>query len=244
MMFIHFGSPNGNQLYGRLINVSDERHPMSTAIAVMGQSGSGKSTGIRTLDPSTTIIINADKKALPWKGWKHQYNTESKNYAVISDKDKILQALQIINKDPSFAKVKTVVLDTLNSVMLDFYIEHIKQSGYQKWCDLADGILNIIDCLNTMRDDLVIFAMFHSEKTDDGFARIACNGRLLTKIVIESKFTTVLYARPQIKEGGITYGLETKFNNSTAKSPDGLFTSAFIPNDFKLISDAIREYEK
>ena len=43
---------------------------MSKTVAIMGISGSGKSSSIRTLDPETTFYIDADGKGLTWKGWK------------------------------------------------------------------------------------------------------------------------------------------------------------------------------
>jgi len=41
---------------------------MSRVIAVAGESGAGKTTALRTLDPKTTCIIDADRKGLSWKG--------------------------------------------------------------------------------------------------------------------------------------------------------------------------------
>jgi hypothetical protein len=123
-------------------------------------------------------------------------------------------------------------------------MEHIKQPGYNKYVDLAEGIWDILELANGLRDDLVVFALFHSEKLEDGSVRIASSGRLLSKLMIESKFTTVLHARVQQKEGKLSYELGTCYNNSTAKSPAGLFNSPSIPNDYKMVADAIREYEK
>ena len=53
---------------------------MSRAILVYGESGSGKTTSLRTLDPERTFIVDADRKGLSWKGWKKQYNGAKKNY--------------------------------------------------------------------------------------------------------------------------------------------------------------------
>lgn len=40
---------------------------MSRLICIMGESGSGKTTAMRTLDPSTTYYIDCDGKGLPGK---------------------------------------------------------------------------------------------------------------------------------------------------------------------------------
>ena len=49
-------------------------------LAIMGESGSGKTTSMRNLDPKTTYYIDADGKGLSWKGWRKQYSQENKNY--------------------------------------------------------------------------------------------------------------------------------------------------------------------
>lgn len=41
---------------------------MAKLICIMGESGSGKSTSMRNLDPATTYYIDCDGKGLPWKG--------------------------------------------------------------------------------------------------------------------------------------------------------------------------------
>ena len=53
---------------------------MSKVICIAGESGSGKTTSMRNLDPKSTYYIDADKKGLSWKGWRKQYNKENKNY--------------------------------------------------------------------------------------------------------------------------------------------------------------------
>ena len=44
-------------------------------ILVYGPAGSGKSTAIENLDPSSTGIICSDSKELPFRGWKSKYIT-------------------------------------------------------------------------------------------------------------------------------------------------------------------------
>lgn len=50
---------------------------MSKLICVMGESGSGKTTAMRTLDPKTTYYVDCDGKGLAWKGWRKQYHSRS-----------------------------------------------------------------------------------------------------------------------------------------------------------------------
>ena len=46
---------------------------MADIIGIVGQSGSGKSTSIRTLNPEETFIINTIGKPLPFPGSKKKY---------------------------------------------------------------------------------------------------------------------------------------------------------------------------
>lgn len=43
---------------------------MSRLICVMGESGSGKTTAMRNLDPKSTYYIDCDGKGLAWKDWQ------------------------------------------------------------------------------------------------------------------------------------------------------------------------------
>ena len=52
---------------------------MAKLICIMGESGSGKTTSMRNLDPASTYYVDCDGKGLAWKGWKAQYNKENKN---------------------------------------------------------------------------------------------------------------------------------------------------------------------
>lgn len=216
---------------------------MARLILCMGESGSGKTTSLRTLDPSTTYIIDADKKGLSWRGWRSQYSTTKHNYKVEDDNAIILEMLRRLNVNKEFAQIKTVVIDTINGVMVNDEYHRRGEKGYDKWSDLAWSVWGIIDYALTMRDDLTVVFMAHSETTfdDDGvrFTRVKTNGRKLSKLVIESKFTTVLNAKRQEGE----YVFETNSPTSTAKAPMGLFDTDTIPNDMAAVIRALKEYD-
>lgn len=213
---------------------------MSKAICVMGESGSGKTTAMRTLDPKTTYYIDCDGKGLNWKGWRTQYNAEAKNYVVTDDQDMILKLMTTISeKKPS---VKTIVIDTLNAVMIADERRRSKDKGYDKWSDLAWAVYDICTKASKLRDDLTIICVAHVQvETDDmtgeKFVRILTNGKKLNKIGLEKYFTTVLYSKA--KDDGFVF--ETKASNSTAKTPFGAFDGD-VPNDMAAVLKVLEEY--
>ena len=83
---------------------------MSKVICIMGESGSGKTTSMRNLDPKTTYYIDADKKGLSWKGWRKQYNKENKNYLACDDANIVRQYIKRIAE--ACPGVKVIVIDS------------------------------------------------------------------------------------------------------------------------------------
>ena len=86
---------------------------MSTLVGIVGQSGTGKSTSIETLDPKNTVIINVSNKPLPFKGWKSKFKegklSEGANYVSTDSASTIVQALKYISDNRK--DVKHIVLD-------------------------------------------------------------------------------------------------------------------------------------
>lgn len=215
---------------------------MSKVICVMGESGSGKTTSMRNLDPQSTCYIDCDKKGLSWKGWKKQYNTENKNYVCTDKQDVALKMMQRINSQPEFEHIKTVVVDTINGIMVADEMRRSKEKGYDKWLDLACSIYDIVDYALTMRDDITVIFVAHTQTDHDDngymFTRIKTSGKKLDKITLESKFPTVLLAK--VIDGKHVF--ETKANFSTAKSPMGAFDSNVIDNDMIEVLKALEEF--
>lgn len=215
---------------------------MSKLIALAGESGSGKTTSFRNLDPATTIYIDCDKKGLSWKGWREQYSKENKNYIVSDDVDYVTSILQMISNNENFQHIKVVVVDTINGLMVADEMRRMKEKGYDKWQDLAVSVYNLIDKSLSFRDDLTIIFTAHTQtdREDSGytFTHIKTSGKKLDKIVLESKFPTVLIAK--IIDG--EHKFEVHANNSTAKTPMGAFEENLIDNDMTIVLDALKDY--
>jgi len=214
---------------------------MSKLICVMGESGSGKTTAMRTLDPKTTYYVDCDGKGLAWKGWNKQYHSEAKNYTVSRDIPKITKLIVDISEKKT--ETKTIVVDTLNTCMVDKEIKSMKENGYGKWIDLTQFVWDCIETAGKQRADLTIIFIMHSETVRDdfgySFTRVKTNGRKLEKLVPESLFGTVLLAK---KNEENRYVFETQSQNSTAKSPMGAFESFEIDNDMAMVLKALEDF--
>ena len=214
---------------------------MSRLICIMGESGSGKTTSMRTLDPAITYYIDSDGKGLAWKGWRSQYSAEKRNYVVSRDIPSIRDL--IVNISQKKPETKIIVIDTLNTCMVDKEVKGMKENGYGKWIDLTQFVWDCIETAGQQRDDLTVIFVMHSETVRDDFGytftRIKTNGRKLEKIVPESLFGTVLLAK---KTDDGRYVFETQAKNSTAKSPMGAFDSFEIDNDMGAVIKALEEY--
>lgn len=215
---------------------------MARIIGIMGESGSGKTTSMRNLDPKTTMYLDCDKKGLSWKGWRESYNKANKNYIVTDYAPIVMQTLKTVNEKEEYKHIKTVVIDTLNGLMVADEMRRMNEKNYDKWADLAACVYGVIDYALTMRDDITVIFIAHSqtERDDSGYAwtRIKTSGKKLDKICLESKFPVVLLAK--VIDGKHVF--ETKANFSTAKTPMGAFEEATIDNDIVKVIDALKDY--
>ena len=214
---------------------------MSRAIAIMGESGSGKTTAMRTLNPDETYYIDCDGKGLSWKGWRNQYNAEKKNYLRTDNQTDVLKIMVGINERRP--NIKNIVIDTINSIMIADERRRQGEKNYDKWSDLAWAVYDITLAASRLRDDLNIIVLAHTQTevddtTGERFTRILTNGKKLNKIGLEKYYTTVLLS----KKGADGFVFETQANKSTAKTPMGAFERDEIPNDMQAVLDALAEF--
>lgn len=212
---------------------------MGNLIGIYGEPGSGKSTSLKNLPSNETLYIDADMKGLNWKGWKKDYNSEKKNYIKTNYPQLAIKYLQLAEK----GTYKYVVIDTVNNLMVSDEMRRCKEKGYDKWWDLASSIWDLVEIPGTLRDDLIVILLFHSQTdtTEDGyrFTRIKTNGRKTEKNNIDSKFNWLLRT---VKQDDGKYYFETTAHNSTTRTPLDAFEEDYTPNDIMKVIEVMKEY--
>lgn len=225
---------------------------MANLIAIVGSSGSGKSTSIRTLNPEETFIINVASKPLPFKGWRSKYLLWNKdnpngNYINTSDVTTINKILTYINTKR--LEIKNVVIEDAQYIMAFEYMDRALEKGFSKFNEIAQKFYSVLKSGISMRDDLNIIVTCHSENigtADDPQLKIKTLGKMLdSSITVEGLFTYVLFTHIQVGDDNKPqYCFQTHSDGSTtAKTPMDCFEEDYIPNDLQYVIDKIKEYD-
>lgn len=232
---------------------------MAKTAFYIGPSGSGKTSSVRTLNPETTFIFNTLSKDLPWRGSAKQYfavktkgekpnvEWESGNMVSTSQSAAVLAWLHFINV--KMPHIRDIVLDD-NTFLTSFELLRRKdEKNYDKFNDIANNFVNIVSAARELRSDLVVHILHHTRVDGDGLIedkkiRAASFGKLVDTSLQtqEAQFTLVLRSEKETGDKDIDYVFYTRDADSSAKTPFGMFETAKIPNDMKLVSDTIRCY--
>lgn len=223
---------------------------MSEIIAVVGQTGTGKSTSIKNLDPKETVIIGIIEKQLPFRGWKKNFTTgiqQGGNLLVSHDSAQIVKVLKYVSE--SRPEIKQVVIDDFQYIMSTEFMNRAAETGWQKFTDIAKHVWDVISTAKSLREDLKVFILSHDEIITENFApkrKIKTIGKLLDdKITLEGLFTIVLFTDVQKNKDkdGLEYSFITQNDGTTtAKSPDGMFETLNVPNDLAALISKINAY--
>lgn len=199
---------------------------MGVPVLIMGESGSGKTYSIKNFDPAEVGIFSVEKNRLPFKkdGFKVVKNA---GYSVI---------MKALTKPT----LKRYVIDDSQYLLVNEFFDRAKESGYQKFTDLALNFRNLIHYISReLPDDVVVYFLHHTELDAAGKVKAKTIGRMLDeKLTVEGCFDIVLLAQT---EGTEHYFVTQSDGYTSAKSPEGMFDQK-IPNDLAAVDAAIREY--
>lgn len=216
---------------------------MSNAVLILGESGVGKSTSVRTLNPKETFIVNVIGKPLPFRGAKSKYKQLSPdgligNYYATDDTNTLKRLINFVNNNRT--DIKNLVIDDFGYTITNSFMRKANQRGYDRFIDIAKDMFDILDIVSNLREELYCFVMMHTETDNQGRSKPKTVGKMIDQyICIEGKFTTVLHAG--VVDGN--YFFSTNYDGQNmAKSPLGLFDSLLIDNDLQFVKEKMHEY--
>lgn len=198
---------------------------MGIPVMILGATGSGKTYSIKNFDVDEVGIFSVEKGRLPFK----------KKFKVA--KNATYQTIFQVLSNP---KLKTYVIDDSQYLLVNEMFDRAKDTGYGKFTDMALNFRNLIHYINQrVPNDVIVYFLHHTEKTEDGRIKAKTVGRMLDeKLTVEGCFDIVLLTSVQGQEH---YFITQSDGYTTAKSPEGMFEPQ-IPNDLKAVDDAIRLY--
>ncbi len=225
---------------------------MAHSVLIIADSGTGKSTSMRNLDPKETFIINIANKPLPFKGWKSKYTTISKdnpkgNMTTAASAAGIIKAIQHVND--KMPHITNLIVDDWQYMSSFEYFDRANEKGYDKFTQIAANLAQVAKMPKDLRDDLYVFFLTHSEESTDVNGHRKVKAKTIGKMIdntltLEGLFSIVLFGRVKKTEDALEYGFDTVNNGeNTCKSPMGMFKDSFIDNDLQLVKDCIIKYE-
>ena len=218
------------------------RKTMSIATLILGQSGTGKTTSLRNLDPAHTLLIQAVKKPLPFRsdgwGWFHKENKPHGNVFVSDNADQIIKMMKGTRRD-------VIVLDDFQYILANEFMRRVldKETGnaaFAKYNEIAHNAWSILMAASQLPDHKRVYILGHTQEDENGRVKAKTIGKLLDeKITLEGLLTIVL--RTTVING--QYLFTTKNSGlDTVKSPMGLFEADQIDNDLAAVDAAVFSY--
>jgi len=212
---------------------------MSIATMILGESGTGKSTSLRNLDPEHTLLIQPVKKPLPFRSsdWKPA-GKDGGSVFVTDHSATIVAAMQRTKKE-------IIVIDDFQYLLANEFMRRVTDvetgnAAFAKYNEIARHAWDVLMAANSLPDYKRVYILSHTSTDDFGKTKIKTIGKLLDeKIVMEGLVTIVL--RTVVQNGN--YLFSTRNNGAdTVKSPLGLFDEELIENDLAAVDSAIFTY--
>lgn len=197
---------------------------MGIPVLIIGASGSGKSTSLRSFSEDEIGLFNVSGKPLPFRG--------GMKFARIADAAKIRAQLAKGTR-------RCYVIDDAQYIM-SFEEMDSKLTGYDKWNSIGYGFIGLVRSVLDLPGDTIVYFLMHSEVGDDGRLKAKTLGKLIDNhYTLEGLFPVVLMANSTKERHWFT---TVNDGSTTVKAPMGMFEQAEIDNDLKAVDSAIRSY--
>ncbi len=211
---------------------------MNVPVLLCGASGSGKSSTFRNLDPETTLVVNTERKPLPFKSFNKFKNVNISNYRDYAQ-------LMIELKEDT--KYKVVIIDSFTSLteIVGRYTDSVFQ-GFEQWKQYNQIVQDALWAVKDLPQQVFMTGIPEYMETSPGEVKgyIRVKGKEHKYGGVEKEYAIVLWTDMlEDKEGMVTdYNLiYTPNRHNSAKAPAEMFEGP-LANDASVIIEKINEY--
>jgi hypothetical protein len=209
---------------------------MSIATLILGNSGSGKSTSLRNLDPAKTLLIQCIKKPLPFRanGWKTRLSLKSEGNVIQTSEPPLIEKL--MRTSPH----EIVVIDDYQAVMVNELMNRSSEKGYDKFTDIGKNAWNIFRAAGDLAEQRRVYILAHTQTDDFGNVRMKTVGKMVDQTIVPEGFFTIVL-RTEVINGNYKFATQTN-GQYCCKSPIGMFADAHIDNDLAAVDGSIADF--
>lgn len=199
---------------------------MARLALIISKSGTGKSSSVRNLAKDEAIVISASGKELPLRSELITYTP--KTYT------DVYEAIER-------AKTPIVVIDDANYLMTFEEMARSSETGYGKYTVMAKNMFNVFKAILDKESDQTFYIMAHSDEDSDDL-RMKTSGKMLSEKIVLEGLANILITNEVTADGEFVFRVKT--DGSGVKTPLGMFDTETVPNDLKIVNEAIVNYYK
>lgn len=201
---------------------------------VLGQSGTGKTTSLRNMDPTQTLLIQVIPKPLPFrsKDWR-PVTKDGGNIIVEANWEKICGYMRKTTRP-------VIVIDDLQYLLATEFMSRAYEKGFDKFTELARHYYDVLTCATTLAGNKRVYLLSHTDTSESGQVKAKTIGKLLDeKITVEGLVTIVL--RTHVINGQYVFSTYNS-GSDTVKTPMAMFNDEHIDNDLAAVDKAVVTY--
>lgn len=198
---------------------------MARLVLIISKSGTGKSSSMRNLKKGEASVVLGSGKELPFRTDLATF--VPKTYADV---------LVAIEK----ASSPIVVIDDANYLMSFEEMSRVQEIGYGKFTQMAQNMFKVFKAIIDKDSDQTFYIMAHAADTEDGHLQFKTTGKMLNDKIVLEGLTNILLTNEITADGEFVFRVRT--DGTGVKTPIGMFDTETVPNDLKLVNEAIVKY--